>query len=264
MGQKVPPGLVKRGDIWHIKKTICGRRVQESTGTSNLAEAERFLTHRVEEIRNAQVYGIRPTRTFKEAAAKYLNEATKVTIREDADHIRLLEPFIGDLPLESVHMGTLQPFIEHRKKQKVKNRTINYALQVVRHMLNLAAGEWLDENGLTWLQHAPKIKLLSENDRRAPYPLSWDEQETLFSQLPDHLHDMALFKVNAGCRESEVCGLKWEWEIPVPELNTSVFIIPSHHVKNREDRLVVLNRTAKEVIQKMRGRHPWTGSPTFP
>jgi hypothetical protein len=81
---------------------------------------------------------IRPTRTFKEAAAKYLNEATQVTIREDADHIRLLKPFIGDLPLESVHMGTLQPFIEHRKKQKVKNRTINYALHVVRHMLNFS------------------------------------------------------------------------------------------------------------------------------
>jgi len=34
---------------------------------------------------------------------------------------------------------------------------------------------------------------------------------------------MAQFKVNTGCREQEVCGLRWEWEVRIPELNTSVF-----------------------------------------
>ena len=41
-----------------------------------------------------------------------------------------------------------------------KSRTINMPIEVVRRILNLAAGEWLDENGLTWLQSAPKIRLL--------------------------------------------------------------------------------------------------------
>lgn len=48
----------------------------------------------------------------------------------------------------------------------------------------------------------------------------------------------------------------WEWEIEVPELNTSVFIIPAHIVKNRQDRLVVLNRVAEAVVEEMRGIHP--------
>jgi integrase len=256
MGQKVPPGLRKRGETWYIWKTIGNHRIRESTGTSVLAEAERYLAHRMEQVRNAEIYGVRPKRKFREAATKYLNEATKVTIREDSDHIRRLDPFIGDLHLENVHMGTLQPFIEHRKAQGVKNRTVNYALQVVRHMLNLAASEWLDQHGMTWLQHAPKIKLLPETDRRAPYPMSWTEQERLFHELPDHLRKMALFKVNTGCREGEVCSLRWEWEVPVPELNTSVFIIPAHHVKNREDRLVVLNSVTRSVIEEVRGTHP--------
>jgi hypothetical protein len=55
----------------------------------------------------------------------------------------------------------------------------NQALKVVRHILNLAAGEWLDEYGLTWLANAPKIKLLPEHDLRKPYPLSWEEQNKL-------------------------------------------------------------------------------------
>ena len=66
---------------------------------------------------------------------------------------------------------------------------------------------------------------------------------------------MCLFKVNTGCREQEVCGLRWDWEIEVPELGTSVFIIPSERVKNGEDRLVVLNRIAKSVIDSVRGEH---------
>ncbi len=61
--------------------------------------------------------------------------------------------------------------------------------------------------------------------------------------------------VNTGCREQEVCQLQWEWEIPLIELDTSVFIIPKHLVKNREERLVVLNDTAKSVITKVRGIH---------
>ena len=210
----------------------------------------------MEQIRQAEVYGIRPVRTFRQAATKYLNEATKARIADDALHLKLLKPFIGDLPLESVHMGTMQPFIEHRKKQGVKNRTINYAIQTVRHILNLAAGEWFDEHGMTWLMTAPKIKLLPEKDRRAPYPLNWEEQLRLFNELPEHLAKMALFKVNTGCREHEVCNLRWDWEVEVPELETSVFMIPSGMVKNREERLVVLNRIARRVTDEMRKIHP--------
>ncbi len=58
--------------------------------------------------------------------------------------------------------------------------------------------------GLTWLETAPKIKLLQVTDDYAyPYPLNFDEQTRLFRELPAHLARMALFKVNTGCREQE-------------------------------------------------------------
>jgi integrase len=116
--------------------------------------------------------------------------------------------------------------------------------------------EWLDEYGLTWLQAAPKIKLLAEPDLRKPFPLSWEEQTSLFNELPTHLQRMALFAVNTGCRDKEICSLRWEWEVPVPEINGSVFVIPSEIVKNREDRLVVLNDIARSVIEEVRGQYP--------
>jgi integrase len=256
MGRKKISGLINRQGTWHIDKVIRGRRVCESAGTSDIEEAERYLARRMEQLRQAEVYGVRPKRSFRQAATRYLAEAAKASLDREAQLLRGLDSFIGDLPLEGVHMGSLQAYIEDRKRAQLKTRSINYGLQVVRHILNLAAGEWMDEYGMTWLAHAPKIKLFREDDKKEPYPLSWQEQTRLFSELPPYLAKMALFKVNTGCRDQEVCNLRWEWEVQVPELDTSIFIVPAHRVKNRRDRLVVLNRVAKAVIEDMRGIHP--------
>ena len=256
MGRKRTPGLIDRDGIWHIDKRFRGRRIRESTGERDLAKAEEYLTRRLEEARQASVFGVRPSRTFRQAATKFLQENQHLrSIGDYALHLKQLDPYLGDLPLASVHMGTLRPFIEARRKQGRKTKSINLALGLVRHILNMAASEWFDENNLTWLAAPPKIKLLQVTDATEPYPLSWDEQARLFQQLPKHLARMALFKVNTGCRDAEVCGLKWEWEVSVPELNTSVFLIPGSKVKNGDERLVVLNRVAKSVIDGVRGEH---------
>lgn len=194
---------------------------------------------------------------FREAAIKFLQENQhKRSLHKDAWALRILDPFIGNLTLDVVHMGSLQPYIDARRQDGVKNRTINSGLQVVRHILNLAATEWRDEYGQTWLQTAPKIKLLDQKvDARLPYPLTWEEQKRLFAELPTHLKQIALFVVNTGCRDREMCGLRWEWELRIPELNTSVFIIPGDVIKNGDDRLIILNNAAKEIIEERRGKH---------
>ena len=93
MGQRKMPGLFKRGDTWHIDKIIEGQRVCESCGTSNKAEAERYLAHKMEELRAAKVYGVRPKRTFEEAAAKYLLENEhKRSLRSDIGRLKGLMP----------------------------------------------------------------------------------------------------------------------------------------------------------------------------
>lgn len=263
MGRKRSPGLVRRsiwqdgsrrGYVYHIDKTIGGQRVCESTGSSDLEEAERYLARRMEQIRQARIYGVRPSRTFAQAATKFLKENLhKRSIDADANRLKHLMPHIGDVPVDRLHMGVLADFIEHKRAQGRANGTINQYLAIVRRILNLAASEWIDEHGLTWIPHAPKIKLLPKLRSRHPYPLDWDEQERLFRELPKHLANMALFAINSGCRDGEICGLRWDWEVKVPELETSVFIVPGEEVKNGEDRLIVLNRIALSVIESVRG-----------
>jgi integrase len=257
MGRKRTPGLIKRAGTWHIDKQINGRRIRQSTGSASLEEVERFLARLVEEIRQAVIYGVRPQRTFDTAAAKYVLENDhKRSLDSDIGRLKLLMPWIGDKPIDKLHIGILQPWIDHRRKEGAAVGTINHGLKIVRRILNLAATEWIDEYGMTWLLAAPKIKLLPDTNKRQSYPLSWAEQDTLFKELPGHLVQMALFGVNSGCRDGEICNLRWEWEVNVPELDTSVFIIPGRYVKNGDERLIVLNDEALSVIEAQREVHP--------
>jgi integrase len=273
MARKTMSGLYERNGIWHIDKVVRGKRLQESTGSSEREEAEQYLIHRLEKLRQESVYGVRQVRTWREAATRFLVEfQAQSSIGLSASHLEQLDPYIGDLPITHVDDGTLAQFIKDRKKPgktstgKVKpgvsNRTVNIALQRVVRILNLCHRKWRDAEKRPWLESVPMISMLDEKTTsRKPYPLSWEEQSVLFAELPAHLQRMALFKVNTGTREQEVCKLRWDWEIYVPELETSVFLIPhsfggrkaSSGVKNGEDRLIVLNGVAKSVIDRQRG-----------
>ncbi|HNP62446.1 MAG TPA: tyrosine-type recombinase/integrase [Woeseiaceae bacterium] len=256
MGRRKLPGLYRRAGIWHIDKQIEGQRVCQSTGSAELAEAERFIARLTESLRQARVYGVRPERSFETAAIKFVRENQhKRSLDRDIGLLRQLMPWIGSLPLQRIHRGTLEPYVDSKRKEGKKPGTINHGLKIVRRILNLAENEWMDEHGMTWLNRAPRIKLLPDTNKRQPYPLNWDEQLQLFSALPPHLAEMALFAVNTGCRDAEICNLQWDWEVKVPQLETFLFIVPGQFVKNGDERLVVLNDIACSVVNSRRGKH---------
>jgi integrase len=247
---KKTPGLTKRNDIWHINKVIKGKRLYESTGTSNLEEAERYLAKRITEFRDQLIYGERKSYTFIEAATKYLKEVEKKSLDRDAVTLKAAIPFIGDLPLEHIHMGTLEKFIAARKKAGLKNGTINRDLAIISRVLTLAARLWRDEFGNSWLVEPPLIQLL-KSDSRKPYPISEEEQARLIQELPEHLQTMVLFALHTGLRESELTGLRWSEE----KRELGIFVLPGHRTKNGEERIVPLNSIAKRLIDTQRGQH---------
>ena len=256
MAQKAITGLQQMpSGIWKIDKKYRGERIQESTGTRDRAEAEQYLIYLLEQRRQEKVYGVRKVRTWREAATRFLLEVKdQASIHISATYMAQLDPFIGDMPITHIDDDALAPYISSKLEpitgKPVTNRTVNIALQRVIRVLNLCARKWRDDERRPWLDVVPMISLLDEKTNcRKPYPLSWEEQSILFAELPAHLQAMAMFKVNTGCREQEVCKLQWDWEIAVPELDTTVFLIPAGFggrsarsgVKNRDERLVILN-----------------------
>ena len=246
----------KQGNWW-VDRVYRGTRLRQSFG-QNRKEAQSWLIHQLEQLRQSQLFGTRAKRTFDEAAAKYLlDHQDKVSIECDIYHRGRLMPYIGQCTLDQIHDGTLEAFVRDRKARGLANKTINLGLTLVRRMLNLAARSWRDEDGKTWLETPPLLTLLPLiGHQREPRPITWAEQRELIPRLPDHLARMVLFDLNTGVRDEVVCGLKWEWEIAVPELGVSVFDIPRESVKGRKrSRVLVCNTVAQSIIESVRGMH---------
>jgi hypothetical protein len=132
-----------------------------------------------------------------------------------------------------IHDATLASFIADRIASGVTATTINRSLEVVRTVLTRAARSYRDNDGRSWLETMPPLISMLRETPRAPYPITWDEQDRLFAKLPARLARMVLFAVNTGLRESNVCGLEWAWEVRVPEIGRSVIVIPPEAFKSK-------------------------------
>jgi integrase len=268
MSRRKMPGLYKQTRFdgsfeWKIDKRVRQYgRICESTGTSDYDEAERYLTRRLEEIRAATVYGVRPKRTFREAATKYLKDHIRRRgISRDATALKNLDPYIGNRFIGEIHDGTFDKFRKDREADGVSIGSVDRDIGTAARVLEEAARKWRDDGtNLTWLVETPMIEYQREYNKRLPYPLDWEEQKLLFSELAVHLHTMALFAVNTGLRDQELCGLEWAWEQRVPELDTptmkrSVFLLPETVTKNGRPRLAILNDVAQSIVEAQRGEH---------
>jgi integrase len=265
--------LVKRKDspFWHLDGTLFRIRVRRSTGTVSKEEATLILNDIIHKLKRKHVYGEEDAVVdFNTVAAKHLNESTKSTIKEDARYIEQMAPYIGAIPMNKIYRGfderdkptSLEKFILDKAKDKVSARTINYALGVLNIIGNKAVKRWRGAGGqplipiwncVPYIDEA-EAKSLGLKPKRQVGPISWEEQAVLFNELPELNREMCLFKVNTGCREQEVCQLRWSWLVRRDD-GIWYFEVPSEFVKNRLRRVVVLNDIAKSVIQRYVGGH---------
>ena len=249
------PGITIGPDgRFFIDKRHRGVRIGMRIGAVSLTQAEARL--RTEMARIDLLCAAPPPR-FADCAARYLLQSQDLRSLETLRiHVRLLEPYIGHLEPQQVHDATLAPFICARVADGACATTINRSLEVVRTILHRAARSYRDERGRPWLDALPPLITMLPESRRPPYPITWEEQDRLFPKLPAHLARMALFAVNTGLRNSNVCGLQWNWEVPVPEIGRSVFVIPAEAIKTKRPHVVILNDAAWSIVQSQRGQHP--------
>lgn len=245
-----------------VDKRYGGERIKERLGAVTQEEAEEWLRGRQRQLDAHREDLLRPghERLFAAAAARYLTECkTKGvrTLEAIAYHVELLLPYVGSMRLADVCDESFAEFKEDRlagdgeKKAPASPATVNRSLEVARTILNRCARVWR-AGGKPWLGSSPLIEMLSEASARQPYPISWSEQKQLLEPLPPHLQRMVLFALNTGARDDNICGLRWEWERPVPELRRSVFLIPAEEFKSKRPHVLVLNDVAWRIVEECR------------
>ena len=251
------PGITVLADgRLFIDKRHLGVRIGLRVGAVTQEQAEERLRVEMARIEYERERKAHAHPTFTDCAARYVAQSrTKRSIDVIKWHVQLLARYIGSLEPRQVHDATLEPFIKDRLGQGASATTINRTLEVVRTILNRAARSYRDADGRPWLDAMPpSITMLAENPR-LPYPLTWKEQDDLFRRLPTHLARMALFAINTGLRQSNLCGLQWTWEVAVPEIGRSVFVIPAEAFKTKRPHVVILNDVAWSIIKAQRGLH---------
>ncbi len=189
-------------------------------------------------------------RNFVEAADKYLKEYAGKDKRRVAYAVRSLIPYIGHLVLMDVNDDALSDFKRDRGqgvgfKKPAAAGTINFEITLVSTILNCACREW------EWIPRSLKLKRV-KGSRRQAFPMTWEQQDAVFAQLPQHWAEgIALFGVNTGARPAELCGLRWDQEEKIPELDTFVFVLSE--TKNNSARAVICNSLARLAVERQRG-----------
>jgi integrase len=237
--------LFKRGSTWWIDFTTpTGERVRCSARTDDKTQAKELHDKLKSDAWRVNALGEKPTRTWDEAAYKWLVETShKATHEEDKAKIRWLQSFFRGRLLSDIDRELIAK-VGAVKAEQSSASTANRHLALIRSILRKAAFEW------EWLDKAPQVKLYREAKRRVRW-ITPDQARTLLAELPEHQRAVVLFALATGLRQANVIGLEWSQV----DLVRGVAWIHADQAKGRRDIHVSLSSVAIAVLHQQAGKH---------
>lgn len=217
----------------------------ESTGTSSKRQAQQYHDKVQSQRWEQDRLGVKPRRTWDEAAAKFLEETSgKRTHKGDIATLRWFHPHLGGKDLLDVNRELID-HVRAKRARDVAPATVNRYMALVRAILRRACHDW------EWIDRVPKVGMLRVGEGRIR-ALSRDEYARLLAELPEHLRDMAQFSVATGLRQSNVTRLRWDQV----SMERRHLWVSAHDHKNGRAHAVPLNQLALDVLGRRAGSHP--------
>jgi len=241
--------LYKRKDSpqWWVSFTHNGRRIQQSSGTSDKAKAQEYYDKLKAGVWDQERLGIKPKRTWNETVVRYLDETTHKSAGSQSDDkacFRWVDRYLNGVDLSHINRDVLDRIHAKRRADGVSVGSINRTMSILRAVLRRAANEW------EWLDRVPKVRMLPETKRRVRW-LTRDEAARLIAECPEHLAAMVRFALETGLRRSNVTGLQWS---QVDLARRTAWIHPDQ-AKARKAIAVPLSEAAAAVLQERIGKH---------
>jgi integrase len=246
--------LYKRegSDVWYLDvRTPGGKRIRQSTGTANRKEAQEYHDKVKHDQWRAAKLGEQVSRTFDEAALRFLQESTGLAGYVNlALHIAHFHQHFSGRKLDSLTRDEIfaaLPTINQRTNEPrpVTVTTRNHYLGTMRALLNRAAHDW------SWLTAAPKLSNLAVANKRVRWITREEAQRLLSTIRTDWMRVVAMFGFATGLRQANILGLEWS---QVDLVKRRAWIHPDQ-AKARKPIGVPLNAEAVEVIRRNLGKH---------
>lgn len=242
----------KRGDVyWLDIRLPGGERVRRSTGTSDRKEAQEYHDKVKAETWRVAKLGEKPSRTFTEAALRYLTEQSGSKDYESKERhiVHFRSSFRGEtldsLTRDRIIAALPQTYTRGKTEARTSNATKNRYLATIRAMLNDAAGPW------EWINRAPSLEDLPEPAKRIRW-ITPDEARKLLDAInTGWLRDVATLALSTGLRRGNIFGLEWS---QVDLVRRRAWIHPDQ-AKAGKPIGVPLNDEAVEVIRRQIGKH---------
>lgn len=206
----MPLKLVRRGRIWHVRGTVAGQNIQETTGTDRRDFAESYRIKRENQVLERRIHGERSTVTFAEAALSYLEFEARSQNTVDLVH-RLLNHF-------ALGWDTGRPG-DWTLADEIDQRAVDEACAAILRPGSAAATR--QRNVITpltsILRHAKKRKWCDLPDferpkipKTKPRFLTPNEACALLDAGSKASRRNFLFYLCTGARASEGLDLEWE------------------------------------------------------
>lgn len=244
-------GLYQRkpSKVWYVDITKPdGKRYRGSTNTENKQLAREFHDKLKRELWEEAKLGMKPDKTLKEAAEKFLaDKRTKKTFAE-------LEYFMGwwveqfgeQALLKEVTQERIIEIIERKQQSGVSPSTCNRYLSPLRACLRLVAMKyrWLEVSKL------PTFFMYKEPKSRVRW-LTPADMQRFIDACPAHLKPVAIFSLATGLQRSNVIQLRWSQV----DMERQCIHIDGAEMKAGKDVAIPLSAEAMEVVTQQIGKH---------
>jgi integrase len=231
----MPLKLTRRhgSPFWYIRGSIRGRRVDESTGVVERGAAEEILVKRAAEVLTRSIHGEAVSRTFGEAALRYIENGG------DAGSLSVILTHIGKKPVGSINQDEIEGLAK-KMYPKAAPATVNRKVYtpVVAVLHHAARINWRGKP-VVERPEAPagRVRWITET-----------EAEALLKAVSAHLRPLVIFLLATGARLSEALYLDWR-DVDLDRRHVAFL-----DTKNGEDRGVPLHPRAVAALEALTHR----------
>ena len=190
--------IFKRGNVWHFRGTVAGRRLRGTTRTTEKQRAERIAAEVEARAWRRHLDGPAADLTFAQAAIAY-RDAGKPT-----RFLERIEDYWRDTLVREITPGAVQQaarVLFPEGGPATRNRQVIGPTQAI---INHAAA-------LGWCSPIRVPKLRVATAERTPATLGWVREFAAQAEQDDlpHLAALALFMFGTGARIGEATALRW-------------------------------------------------------
>jgi integrase len=150
------------------------------------------------------------------------------------------DPFFAGKLCKSIDTTLLHAFKNKLLKSGLAPATVNRQLALVRRMLNIARRDGK-------LVFVPYVPMLKEENVRTGF-VEAHEFAKVLAHLPEHLHSIAVFMYQTGCRSGAAKRIQWT---QVEERDGKMYVrLEGIQTKNKEPLLLRLSSELADLLRK--------------